>query len=345
MHSGWEHLEALHRARRPARACPTSSSTRSPTAATRCPRPARGYLARARALAAPRRADRHGQRPLLRDGPRPPLGPHRSSPTTRSSTARALPRADRRRGGRATPTSAARPTSSSSRRVIGDDDGIRRRRRVLFFNFRPDRARAAHARAGRARLRRVRPRPARHGRPDHADRVPGGLALPGRVSAEARPATTLAEVARRARRRASSTSPRPRSTPTSPTSSTAAARQEWEGEERRLVDSPRDVPTYDHKPEMSAARGRRRRSRGAGASDGYRFGIINFANPDMVGHTGVIPAAVQGVETVDGCLGEVVAAVHARVAPASSPPTTATRTTCSSPTARPTPPTRLTRCR
>ncbi len=44
--------------------------------------------------------------------------------------------------------------------------------------------------------------------------------------------------------------------------------------------------------------------------DGYRFGIINFANPDMVGHTGVIPAAVAAVEEVDARLAEVVAAVH-----------------------------------
>jgi 2,3-bisphosphoglycerate-independent phosphoglycerate mutase len=44
--------------------------------------------------------------------------------------------------------------------------------------------------------------------------------------------------------------------------------------------------------------------------DGYRFGIINFANPDMVGHTGVIPAAVAAVEEVDTRLAEVVAAVH-----------------------------------
>jgi 2,3-bisphosphoglycerate-independent phosphoglycerate mutase len=42
----------------------------------------------------------------------------------------------------------------------------------------------------------------------------------------------------------------------------------------------------------------------------YRFGIINFANPDMVGHTGDIPAAIRAIETVDGCLGDVVAAVH-----------------------------------
>jgi 2,3-bisphosphoglycerate-independent phosphoglycerate mutase len=82
-----------------------------------------------------------------------------------------------------------------------------------------------------------------------------------------------------------------------------------DGERRELVPSPRDVPTYDHKPEMSA-------SAAAAAfveaweSDSPTFGIINFANADMVGHTGVIPAAVAAVETVDACLGEVVRAVH-----------------------------------
>jgi 2,3-bisphosphoglycerate-independent phosphoglycerate mutase len=87
--------------------------------------------------------------------------------------------------------------------------------------------------------------------------------------------------------------------------------REWEGEERCLVDSPREVPTYDHKPEMSAraaADAFVERWRG----DGYRFGILNFANADMVGHTGVIPAAVEAVEAVDACLGDVVAAVHER---------------------------------
>jgi 2,3-bisphosphoglycerate-independent phosphoglycerate mutase len=84
---------------------------------------------------------------------------------------------------------------------------------------------------------------------------------------------------------------------------------EWEGEERCLVDSPREVPTYDHKPEMSA-REATRAFRERWTSDGYRFGIINFANPDMVGHTGDIPAAVSAVETVDACLGEVVEAVE-----------------------------------
>jgi 2,3-bisphosphoglycerate-independent phosphoglycerate mutase len=44
--------------------------------------------------------------------------------------------------------------------------------------------------------------------------------------------------------------------------------------------------------------------------DGYSFCVVNFANPDMVGHTGVIPAVIDAVETVDGCLGRVVEAVE-----------------------------------
>jgi 2,3-bisphosphoglycerate-independent phosphoglycerate mutase len=87
--------------------------------------------------------------------------------------------------------------------------------------------------------------------------------------------------------------------------------REWSGEERYLADSPRDVPTYDHKPQMSAAEAARLFTEHWSAN-GYRFGIINFANPDMVGHTGVIPAAVAAVEEVDRRLGEVVAAVHGR---------------------------------
>jgi 2,3-bisphosphoglycerate-independent phosphoglycerate mutase len=83
----------------------------------------------------------------------------------------------------------------------------------------------------------------------------------------------------------------------------------FEGERRELVDSPRDVPTYDHKPEMSAREAARAFVE-AWQEDSPTFGIINFANPDMVGHTGVIEAAVRAVETVDGCLGSIVEAVH-----------------------------------
>ncbi len=83
---------------------------------------------------------------------------------------------------------------------------------------------------------------------------------------------------------------------------------EWPGEERIVVPSPRDVPSYDHKPEMSA-REVTDRFVDALASDEYGFAILNFANPDMVGHTGSIPATVRAVETVDECLGRVVDAV------------------------------------
>jgi 2,3-bisphosphoglycerate-independent phosphoglycerate mutase len=83
----------------------------------------------------------------------------------------------------------------------------------------------------------------------------------------------------------------------------------YEGERRELVDSPRDVPTYDKKPEMSA-RGAADAFVGAWREDSPTFGIINFANADMVGHTGVIEAAVAAIEAVDACLGSVVEAVH-----------------------------------
>jgi 2,3-bisphosphoglycerate-independent phosphoglycerate mutase len=83
---------------------------------------------------------------------------------------------------------------------------------------------------------------------------------------------------------------------------------EWPGETRILVPSPRDVPTYDQKPEMSAHEVASRLEEEIG--NGYGFAVVNFANPDMVGHTGSIPAVVEAVETVDGCLGRVAAAVE-----------------------------------
>jgi 2,3-bisphosphoglycerate-independent phosphoglycerate mutase len=85
----------------------------------------------------------------------------------------------------------------------------------------------------------------------------------------------------------------------------------YDGEERELVPSPRDVPTYDHKPQMSAPEAAQAfvTAWRADRAGGFRFGIINFANADMVGHTGVIKAAVTAVETVDRCLGDVVEAV------------------------------------
>jgi 2,3-bisphosphoglycerate-independent phosphoglycerate mutase len=85
--------------------------------------------------------------------------------------------------------------------------------------------------------------------------------------------------------------------------------EEFEGETRILVPSPRDVASYDLKPQMSAVELADRFVAEIGG--GYAFAVINFANPDMVGHTGVIPAVVEAVETVDACLGRVVEAVSA----------------------------------
>jgi 2,3-bisphosphoglycerate-independent phosphoglycerate mutase len=84
--------------------------------------------------------------------------------------------------------------------------------------------------------------------------------------------------------------------------------EEWQGETRILVPSPKEVATYDQKPEMSAHEVTDRFEQEI--PSGYGFAIVNFANPDMVGHTGVIQAAVRGVETVDACLGRVVEAVE-----------------------------------
>jgi 2,3-bisphosphoglycerate-independent phosphoglycerate mutase len=83
----------------------------------------------------------------------------------------------------------------------------------------------------------------------------------------------------------------------------------WPGEARVLVPSPREVGTYDQKPEMSAPEVTRRFVEAVETGE-YRFAILNFANADMVGHTGVIPAVVEAVEVVDSCLGEVVGVVE-----------------------------------
>jgi 2,3-bisphosphoglycerate-independent phosphoglycerate mutase len=84
--------------------------------------------------------------------------------------------------------------------------------------------------------------------------------------------------------------------------------EEFPGETRLLVPSPRDVPSYDFKPAMSANELTDRFVEEIGR--GYGFAVLNFANPDMVGHTGVIAAVVEAVETTDACLSRVVAAVQ-----------------------------------
>jgi len=79
----------------------------------------------------------------------------------------------------------------------------------------------------------------------------------------------------------------------------------FEGEKRILVPSPREVKTYDLKPEM-AAKEVTEQLLSELSSGIYQFVVVNFANPDMVGHTGNLSAAVRAVETVDACLGKIL---------------------------------------
>lgn len=79
--------------------------------------------------------------------------------------------------------------------------------------------------------------------------------------------------------------------------------QPFEGEDRIIVPSPKDVPTYDYKPQMSAPEVT---AKVVEALPNYDLVILNFANPDMVGHTGVVEAGIKAVETIDDCVRQVV---------------------------------------
>jgi 2,3-bisphosphoglycerate-independent phosphoglycerate mutase len=84
--------------------------------------------------------------------------------------------------------------------------------------------------------------------------------------------------------------------------------QQYDGEDRILVPSPK-VATYDRKPEMSAYQVTEKLEE-AIASRQYDLIVCNYANPDMVGHTGVMTAAVKAVETIDECLGRLCVALE-----------------------------------
>jgi 2,3-bisphosphoglycerate-independent phosphoglycerate mutase len=192
--------------------------------------------------------------------------------------------------------------------VIGAYDGIEDGDVAIHFNFRPDRARQlvrALAEPGFDEFPRG-PVPAIQltTLAEYREGWPYPVAFPPKA-----PATTLAEVLAGAGARQLHVAETEKYAHVTYFFN-GGREQVWEGEERCLVDSPRDVPTYDHKPEMSA-RAAAGEFAGRWSEGGYRFGILNFANPDMVGHTGVIPAAVAAIEAVDACLGQVVSAVHA----------------------------------
>jgi 2,3-bisphosphoglycerate-independent phosphoglycerate mutase len=180
--------------------------------------------------------------------------------------------------------------------LVGEEGRIRAGDSVIFFNFRPDRARQLTQKLGEAGF-------AVTTLTEYHEDWGYPIAFP-----PARPSTTLAStIADRGKRQLHVAETEKYAHVTY--FFNGGEEDEYPGEERRLVDSPRDVPTYDKKPEMSAREAAEAFTTRWRDGD-YSFGIINFANPDMVGHTGVIEAAVEAVETVDECLGQVVAAVH-----------------------------------
>jgi 2,3-bisphosphoglycerate-independent phosphoglycerate mutase len=85
----------------------------------------------------------------------------------------------------------------------------------------------------------------------------------------------------------------------------------FEGEDRKMLPSPKDVATYDQKPEMSAA-AVAEATVDAVRTGKYDFVLVNFANPDMVGHTGVLDAAIRAVESVDAGVAKIVDATRAQ---------------------------------
>jgi len=180
--------------------------------------------------------------------------------------------------------------------TVGDEARIRPQDSVIAFNFRPDRMRQLTAALG--------PKVARYTTlTEYEEGWPWPVAFP-----PARPETTLAHVVAQAglkQLHVAETEKYPHVT----YFFGGGEEHPEPGERRELVDSPRDVPTYDHKPEMSAHEAAAAFV-AAWGEERPGFGIINFANPDMVGHTGVIPAAIKAVETADACLGEVVRCVQ-----------------------------------
>src|SRR5204863_378886 len=182
--------------------------------------------------------------------------------------------------------------------LVGDEARIREGDAVIFFNFRPDRARQMTQKLGEAGFDLTT-------LCEYQEDWDYPVAFPPE-----RPATTLASTLAERGVAQLHVAETEKSAPVTYFFN-GGEEHPYDGEERYLVDSVRDVPTYDHKPEMSAeaAAGAFVEHWGSGA---YGFAIINFANPDMVGHTGSIPAAIKAVESVDAQLKRVVEVVHAK---------------------------------
>jgi len=196
--------------------------------------------------------------------------------------------------------------------VVGDYDGVRPGDTALHFNFRPDRAREltralalpsfdAFARAGKGAPF--------EGRYACMTTYDGTFGLP-----IAFPKETYANIFPEIIARAGYKQFRCAETEkyAHVTYFFNGGREEpFEGEDRRMLPSPKDVATYDKKPEMSAA-AVADASVEAVRTGRYDFILVNFANPDMVGHTGVLDAAIHAVEAVDSGVEQIVEATRSQ---------------------------------
>jgi 2,3-bisphosphoglycerate-independent phosphoglycerate mutase len=194
--------------------------------------------------------------------------------------------------------------------VVGDYDGVRSADAALHFNFRPDRAREltralaidafdAFARKdGRAPL---------SGRYACMTTYDSSLGLPVAFPKESYANVFPEIIARLGKKqfRCAETEKYAHVT----YFFNGGREEAFDGEDRKMLASPKDVATYDEKPEM-AAPAVAEATEQAIRSGQYDFVLVNFANPDMIGHTGVLEAAIQAVEVVDACLGKVVDAVR-----------------------------------
>jgi 2,3-bisphosphoglycerate-independent phosphoglycerate mutase len=192
---------------------------------------------------------------------------------------------------------------------VGEEATIRPGDAVLAFNFRPDRMRQLARALGEAGF-------------DKFPRGPGpwplttmtqydaGFAWASVAFAPQEPRDTLGEVVSRSGRsqlRIAETEKYAHVT----YFFNGGREAELPGERRILVPSKREQPTYDLVPEMSAREVTEQLLRELRTRD-HALVVLNFANPDMCGHTGVLAATIKGCEVVDECLGRIVGEARSR---------------------------------
>jgi len=194
--------------------------------------------------------------------------------------------------------------------VVGDYDGVQPTDTALFFNFRPDRAREisrALAVADFSHFERAGGRAPFEGRYGCMTTYDSSLGLPIAFPKETYPNIfpELIAAAGLTQFRCAETEKYAHVT----YFFNGGREEAFVGEDRKMLASPKDVPTYDKKPEM-AARGVADAVEAAILSGKYDFVLVNFANPDMIGHTGVLDAAIEAVEVVDEGVGKIVSAAR-----------------------------------